>query len=189
MVSDRLRNDGEECQLTRGRDVSLPAEQRSAVGNYYQPEVFLSVHVGASPSAATNSFGVYVQQYSADQLADPEATVKEVGGQSTCLLDNFAGQGFIHWELAQREYLPESRRLASFLRDDLSHFLETRGHLIEAPLAVLSPVMAPAVLVEIGFLTNSAEQEKLLSANYRAKLADVLVESMLRFIRGIRQEP
>ena len=49
---------------------------------------------------------------------------------------------------------------------------------------VLSNNSRPAVLVECGFLTNSAERARSLSPTYRQKLAEGIAMGIIRYKNG-----
>ena len=51
----------------------------------------------------------------------------------------------------------------------------------QAPLRVLAGVNMPAVLVEVGFLTNPDEEQQLVSETYQNAVAQALLDGLLRF--------
>ena len=51
----------------------------------------------------------------------------------------------------------------------------------QAPLRVLAGANMPAVLVEIGFLTNPDEERQLVSDGYQATVAQALLDGIVRF--------
>ena len=90
--------------------------------------------------------------------------------------------GLVLWDLAQSQYLAESSRLAETIQQNLNQALhiESRG-IKQAPFRVLMGATMPAVLVEIGFITNAEEEQELKDGAYRQKIADAIIDSVASF--------
>ena len=159
-ISRRLRQEGYQAVLTRSRDVDLPIEQRSAVGNHYQSKAYISIHAGGSASQNPHGPLVYVYRYM--DLESLQNTDAERGGQrvptgvgrGSTVTENPQGSQLTPWEEGQRQYLPQSRALATLIQKELNSLYEIRNQVLEVPLAILAPVSAPAVLVETGFFNQ-----------------------------------
>lgn len=81
-----------------------------------------------------------------------------------------------------------SRELASYLRGEMNRALPTedRGIKDEKALYVLRHTSCPAVLVEVGFISNPTEERYLLDAAYRQKIAGVLAEAVRKYVTARR---
>jgi N-acetylmuramoyl-L-alanine amidase len=169
-VQDILEREGHSCQLTRSRDVALAVEQRSGVANYHQPEVFISIHVGGSPSAATRSSTIYL---------DHGSRVSPDTGSKT----EIPTEHLIPWRLAQQDHSIQSAQLGVILQQRIRGVSESPTLVAKAPLAVLSPVNSPAVLLEVGYLTNPSQRAKLQSEEHRARIADAIAEAIMTFLQ------
>lgn len=169
-IQSVLERAGYSCQLTRTRDVDLPLEKRSGVGNYYQPLAFISIHVGGAPSTLTRSTTVYVNP--GTQGGSAEQGQREL----------------VRWGEAQDAYRTQSRRLGGLIREQLGGLSENPTALVEAPLAVLGAVSAPAILVEMGQLTNPLQQAELQSEEYRESISVAIAKSVLDFLRSAESE-
>src|SRR6185503_3886889 len=100
-----------------------------------------------------------------------------------------AGLDLILWDLAQSQHLAESQRFASLVQEELNTALGLRNRGVkQAPFRVLMGAAMPAVLVELGFLSNPEEEKRLLTVEYRAQLADALVRAVSRY-RALGAEP
>ena len=88
----------------------------------------------------------------------------------------------ILWDLAQSQYLADSSNLAETIQANLNALLriESRG-VKQAPFRVLMGATMPAVLVEIGFITNPEEEERLKQSAYRERIAQAIVDSVAAF--------
>ena len=173
LIQGVLERAGHSCQLTRTRDVNLPLEQRSGVANHYQPRVFVSIHVGGAPSSSTRSSTVYIHDRSTHTTRGKRRSTQE------SLAENL-----VHWEEAQKNYNTQSNQLGRLIQRQLGTLSENPTVIAKAPLAVLTSVAAPAVLVEIGYLTNPSQREKLISENHRALVAESIAACLLRFLQA-----
>jgi N-acetylmuramoyl-L-alanine amidase len=90
----------------------------------------------------------------------------------------------ILWDLAQNQHLAASARLAEIVQGDFNRLLgiTTRG-VKQAPFRVLIGVNAPAVLVEVSFITNPDEEKKITSDEFRRQVADTLAGSLETYFR------
>jgi N-acetylmuramoyl-L-alanine amidase len=86
------------------------------------------------------------------------------------------------WDLAQTRHAEQSAAFADILEQQLHDRIPLTEHPVDrAPLRVLESANMPAVLVEIGFLSN-AEQEKLLAGEaFQATFAQAILDSIVRF--------
>jgi N-acetylmuramoyl-L-alanine amidase len=86
------------------------------------------------------------------------------------------------WDLAQSQHLAASQQLASLIQQELNQTLGlvNRG-VRQAPFSVLMGASMPAVLVELGFISNPKEEDQLLDPVYRAELLDAVVAAVSRF--------
>ena len=189
-VTRRLRDAIEQrlglrVVLTRGRDDTVPLDARAAGANNNKADLFISLHVNASIRPAATGAGV--SYLSMDEYG-PEA--RELAGREAQLVPVIGGGhrtiDLVEWDVAQVRYLDQSARLAGIVHEELSRRIpmSTRG-VQEAPFRVLVGANMPAVLVEMGFITNPEDGQRLTSARFQNAVADALVDSILRFRRYI----
>lgn len=78
--------------------------------------------------------------------------------------------------------LPEAGRAAEAIRRALYETLDTRDRGVrQADFSVLSAANCPAVLVEVGYLSNPDERDHLMLGAYRQAIADATVAGILAF--------
>jgi N-acetylmuramoyl-L-alanine amidase len=166
--------------LTRNDDSEIPPDGRSALANQYKGDLFLSIHLNSSPSRASRGAETFFLSLEA---SDEEA-------EKTAEFENQAGGGgdplydlqLILWDLAQTRYMTASHNLASLVQDELNSALGLRNRGVkQAPFRVLVGAAMPAVLVELGFISNAEEELLLLDASYRAQLVEALVRAVTRY--------
>ena len=167
--------------LTRNRDDDIPLDARAAVANNNKADLFISLHVNASiRQAATGAevFYLSMDEYGeeARALAEQEARLVPVVGGGVRQID------LVQWEMAQVRYLDRAARLADIVHQELSRRvpMSVRG-VQEAPFRVLVGANMPAVLIEMGFVSNESDERRLRSAQFQNAVADALTDSVLRF--------
>ncbi|MBI4444582.1 MAG: N-acetylmuramoyl-L-alanine amidase [Acidobacteria bacterium] len=165
-IGARLKSGGLAAFLTRSRDAELSLEQRSAAANSARSRAFISIHAGGSPSPEVRGPVVYVQRYGSDTPPGPD-------------------KGLILWREAQRFNLENSKKLAAEVQKELNALYGVENGVVEAPLALLAPLNSPAILVEVGFLTNSEDSEKLASPDFQDQIAATIVAALLRFFKAV----
>ncbi|HSD80122.1 MAG TPA: N-acetylmuramoyl-L-alanine amidase, partial [Solirubrobacteraceae bacterium] len=189
LVQDDL---GIRTVLTRTRDVFLPLRERTALANRVKADLFVSIHVNAAPRAtATGTESYFLSSEATDNAARAAAAFEnkvidlEPGprGGSRSLVRS------ILWDLAQSEFQQESSRLAESLQDSLDRALRlpSRG-VKQAPFYVLGGAAMPAVLVEMGFITNPREEERLNDEGYRDRIARALAAGLAAYKRRYDQK-
>ena len=88
----------------------------------------------------------------------------------------------ILWDLAQTRHLAESQRFATLIQGELNEALQLKDRGVkQAPFRVLNGAEMPAVLVELGFLSNPDEEKKLQDAAYRGELVEALARAVGRY--------
>lgn len=168
--------------LTRETDKQVSLDDRTALANHERADLFLSIHVNASPATKASGAETYFLSY---QATDDEARAAAALENNTIGVDTPPGSqalSMVLWDLAQSKYLAESSKLAEAIQDNLNELLriESRG-VKQAPFKVLMGATMPAVLVEIGFITNSDEEARLKDASYREKIAQAIIDSVAAF--------
>jgi N-acetylmuramoyl-L-alanine amidase len=169
--------------LTRDEDVTLDHDSRPAVANQNKADLFISIHLNSSLGSTAHGAETYFLSSEASDARAAAAAEAEnrpvgVGGDEDPLYD----LQLILWDLAQSHHLSESQRVATFIQQELNSTLGLRDRGVkQAPFRVLMGAAMPAVLVELGFLSNPSEAAKLESAEYRADLVDALVRAVGRY--------
>ncbi len=192
-IQDVLTRHGYRVVTTRSSDASVSLEDRAAASNAAKADVFVSLHANASRSAEAHGTEVYYLSLEASDraaalLAENENRAAETpaAGKNASLRD----LDIILWDLAQNQHLAASERLAEIIQADFNRLLgvTTRG-VKQAPLRVLIGVNAPAVLVEVAFLTNPDEEKMLASEEFRRQTAETLAGSLDTFFRTAASVP
>jgi N-acetylmuramoyl-L-alanine amidase len=176
--------------LTRNDDVNLPFDTRTAIANQNKADLFISIHLNSSlGSGATGAETYFLASRATDSraalaaetenLAPPAAAGTEPRDTPRDIQDDLQ---LILWDLAQAHHLAESQRFAGLVQGELNAALQLKDRGVkQAPFRVLMGAAMPAVLVELGFLSNPEEEKKLQDPAYRGELADALVRAIARY--------
>ena len=183
-LATRIERTGVQVVLTRNDDVYVPLDERTAIANRSGADLFISIHAnGASARSARGIETFFValeaSDESARQLAEREnAAFREAAPASPD--DPLAS---ILGDLAAADQMRESDEFARFANKEVTAIAAgtpSRG-VKQAPFVVLMGVKMPAALVEIGFITNPAEERDLASSEYRDRIADALARAVAEF--------
>lgn len=188
MIEDGL---GVKVLLTRSTDVFVPLRDRTNFANKQRADLFVSIHANAHPRAVSEGVETYflsseATDNEARQIAAIENGVVQLENpqsrQKTDLLKS------ILWDLAQSEFQQESSVLAETVQDSMTQSLRliNRG-VKQAGFYVLGGAAMPAILIEIGFLTNPKEERKLASAEHREAIARAIYASLSEYKRRYDQ--
>jgi N-acetylmuramoyl-L-alanine amidase len=183
--------------LTRYEDANLPHDNRTAIANQNKADLFVSIHLNSSLGAGANGAETYflssratdplaARSAAAENLAaspTPSPTPGAVPSGETAPRDPAEDDlQLILWDLAQAHHLSESQRFAGLIQAELNQALQLKNRGVkQAPFRVLMGAAMPAVLVELGFLSNPDEEKKLQDPAYRAELAEALVRAIARY--------
>lgn len=179
-IGDRLRSllksDGYEVVTTRDGDLTVPLRDRAQLANESRGDIFVSIHVNAIVKH-TASRGV--ETYYLGPTNDPSLTrlaAAENSGSGYALADLRKLLDGVYAD-ARRD---ESRELARAVQNHLFGRLGSHDAGLEnwgvkrAPFLVLVATDMPAVLAEVGCLSNQKEAKMLGKPEYRQKIAEAL---------------
>ncbi len=164
-LQDVLQSEyGLRAILTRDQDRAVQADDRAAFANAARADVMVSLHANASMAGGASGSYVYFYAPSrSGRAATPDPA------------------SFVRWEDSQLPWAPESRRLAEALLAELGALDVPARDVAGAPVLVLGRAAMPAVQVELGFLTSSADRARLARPNFARRAATALAEGLLRY--------
>ena len=178
MIETRL---GIRVILTRGDDRNVSLDERAAVANNSKADLFLSLHMNASPAASVAGAAVLSLRLDregedARRDAASEAVALPVLGGALRTID------LIQWDLAQARHVDGSAVLAEMLEAQLrARVAMSRQPRQRAPLRVLAGVDMPAVLVEMGYLTNPEQAQLAISETFQTSVTQAIYDAVVAF--------
>ncbi|HEX6850943.1 MAG TPA: N-acetylmuramoyl-L-alanine amidase [Candidatus Polarisedimenticolaceae bacterium] len=190
-LATRLERDGVTAVLTRDDDRILGLDDRTAVANHNKAELFVSIHLNAARGKKALGAETY---YLATDATDDEARTlaglenKGYAGAGSTPAPTSAGETpdpsleLILWDLAQNRYLEESARLAEAVQREMNELTGTRDRGVrQAPFRVLMGATMPAILVEVGFISNPEEEARFKDDAYKDKVVEALARAIGAF--------
>jgi N-acetylmuramoyl-L-alanine amidase len=188
LIEDGL---GIKVILTRSTDVFVPLRERTNFANKQRADLFVSIHANAHPQAVSEGVETY---FLSSEATDNQARQTAAAENQVVQLESPQSREksdllkSILWDLAQSEFQQESSFLAETVQDSMTHSLRlvNRG-VKQAGFYVLGGAAMPAVLIEIGFLTNPKEERKLGTPEHREAIARAIYTSLAEYKRRYDQ--
>jgi N-acetylmuramoyl-L-alanine amidase len=175
-----------EVILTRARDEYVALEERAAIANSNQGDIFISIHTNSAPRKTARG----IEAYYLNVTADPRAM--EVAAQENAMSSkSMADMRTILDQILQNSKISESKILAQFMQTNMVGNLKTKFTEIgdlgvkKAPFYVLLGAQMPSALVEVSFLSCNDEASRLAMPEYRQAIAAGLYLGIIGFIKSL----
>jgi N-acetylmuramoyl-L-alanine amidase len=186
LVEARL---GLKVLLTRDADHFVTLRDRTSFANRQRADLFVSIHANAHREAAADGVETYfLSSEATDSGARQVAALENGVVQLEQPSGRAAGQvdivKAILWDLAQSEFQVESSRLAEVVHDSMTQTLKISNRGVkQAGFYVLGGAAMPAILLEIGFVTNPREERRLKDTKYRDEIARAIFAGLAEYKR------
>jgi len=187
-LKKHLEKEGLTVYLTRQKDVFIPLYRRARIAESKNADLFISVHANASRYSRAKGFEVYYLS----ETTDDNARALEAAENASLEFEEEAangGKNNLHLnptacDLILSENRRQSKQLAYYMCNITSDELGMKKRGVKkARFVVLKGAMMPAVLVEVGFLTNRREESKLKRTSFRERIAGAISRSIEAYKR------
>ena len=177
--------------LTRESDTAVPADVRIAAANNNKADLFISLHLNAAPSPAVAGAEIYYLWLDRegkavrDKAARTAVAMPVLGGGARTI-------DIIPWDLAQARHVEDSMALAAVVASTLEGRTKMGPTPVRAaPLRLLEGLNMPAVMVEMAYLTNPAQEKLFATEAHRNIVAQALFDGIVQFRMQLeeRQSP
>jgi N-acetylmuramoyl-L-alanine amidase len=171
---------GSEVIFTRQDDNYVPLDERAAMANQAQADLFVSIHANYSDLVSARGVETYYTNFSTAPGVR-EVEVRENGGAS----NSMPAVKLSSVEL--KEKIGQSRRLAASVQRSLYATLAGQNPGIrdrgvkEAGFVVLTETAMPAILAEVSFVSSPTDERKLRNDGYREQIAEALYRGIARY--------
>ena len=171
LIAAKLRAKGVRVIMTRDSDQFIPLNERAAIGSRARADLFVSIHADSNGNSSTKGFTMFVC-HTKSSYSDSSRASK---------IFRERGLDFATCRALLTQSRSQSQRLASLIRVQMGKATRSpdRGTRLGA-LRVLERSACPAVLVELGFLSNPAENLLLLRPAYQERLASAVAGGIIR---------
>jgi N-acetylmuramoyl-L-alanine amidase len=173
---------GIEVVLTREDDRFVPLEDRTAIANAEDADLFISLHMNASPSAEAKG----LETYYLDNTND-EAAMRLAARENGTSRNNISDLQFILSDMTQNMKLEDSITLAHRVHGSLvSRMSKKMGEVKDlgvkkALFYVLVGARMPSVLVEMFFITNKSEGRAMARSSNQNALVEALYQGVKEY--------
>jgi N-acetylmuramoyl-L-alanine amidase len=180
-----LKARGYGVHMTRDSDVFIPLPERVAMARKYHADLMISLHADSNPDNSVNGLSIYTLN---DGRSDREAAAlarRENQSDVIAGVDLSGGNNPVApilIDLAQRDTINKSSRFAETALTRLSSVTDilARSPHRSASLAVLVAPDVPAVLIELGYLSNSSDADQMNTDRWRAGVAGAVADAVDR---------
>jgi N-acetylmuramoyl-L-alanine amidase len=178
--------------LTREKDILLHLSERVAFANQKKPDLFVSIHANsmATQKQRERSEGIetfFLSASASDEDARSTADRENAETPKAAQVKTDDTLAYILADLQRSEAHADSSRLAYAVHQHLISATHANDRGVQqAPFYVLMGVDAPAILVEVGFISHPKEGPKLWDVKYQQKLATAITEGVGSFLDQIR---
>ena len=181
---------GYNVVMTRNTDVYLTLQERTDIANRENADLFVSIHVNALPSKKSmTGFEIYIMALPTDKDAMNLAKIEnreyiEGKNMDTENVDRRTEMLLkILGDMQQNNKISESTDFAAALYNAGAINGLPMRRIAQAPFFVLRGAGMPAVLLEIGFVTNPSESQLLMTPAYQQKIAQAMSAGIVNYLK------
>ncbi len=177
---------GCEVILTRNTDRFLSLEERTAIANSNEADLFVSIHTNASNNRKTKGIATYFLNFAI--TPDAEATAARENAISR---KNIRKLQELIKKITLNTKIDESKEFATYIQQGMSSLLRKFYKSInslgvkQAPFYVLIGANMPSIIVEVAFITNREEENLLNQPIYRQRLSEAIYKGIVDYINSL----
>lgn len=177
--------------FTRNTDKYIPLQERTSFANRNKASIFISIHTNANSSASANGIETYIMggdktgaNLSVAMKENSVITLEDNYEQTYQGYDPSSSESFIIFSLMQYAYQEQSLQLAHLVQDEYAKNtpLKNRG-VKQAGFLVLWRSTMPAILTEIGFISNQNDRKYIVSEKGQTQIAKAIANATAKFLK------
>ena len=175
---------------TRERDVFVSLDERAAIANRANADVFISIHCNSTDGktsavgAETYVLGEHKNAANLEVAKKENASIlyEEDADEKYGNFDLNSPEAYIALSLFQSEYLNQSLQLAANVQEQFSKRVGRKDRGVQqAGFLVLVKTAMPSILIELGFISNATEERFLASENGQTYMASAIYRAFRDF--------
>jgi N-acetylmuramoyl-L-alanine amidase len=164
--------------MTRDDDRAVAVSDRTAMANNTKADMLISLHVNSAFRDAVAGATVYVAAFDAEEISSNRVA----GERLPALGGGMRDIELVPWNLAQIRHKDQSDAFANLVVEELKdHVPLARKPIEHAPFRVLESANMPAVMLEIGYLSNPAQEKQIANGEFQSAIVQGLVDAIERF--------
>ena len=183
-----LKKQGFEVKLTRDNDTFVTLANRSKMANEFKADLFVSVHTNAAKRAQANGFEVYFRsEKPTDKDAEEIAAFENEALQYEETHYSFVDK--LLQSLAKNEYMNESSALAGHVRNyvykepGIGISVNQNNAVKQANFYVLRGVQAPAILIEMGYISSPKDKARLNNKSAQKRMGEGIGKGVVAYLK------
>ncbi|QEM67718.1 N-acetylmuramoyl-L-alanine amidase [Geobacter sp. FeAm09] len=187
-LRDLLKEElGLDVVMTRATDVFIPLEERTAIANKVNADLFVSVHA----NAALNRGAAGIETYYLN-LAKTEKAAQLAAKENGTTLEKVSVLQAVLFDLMANYKLNDSAHLADEVQKSLHGRIKSRHADVrnlgvkQGPFYVLVGATMPSILVETAFVSNPQEESRLTDPAYQEQTAEGIMEGVRGYITSLK---
>ncbi len=190
-----FKSEGYKVYLTRNRDRFLTLGQRTRIADRKDAKVFISIHANAISDESRFDEVEGVETYFLQKTRD-EKSQRIAARENASVLkgtDKLSQEVIIDSVLNGPKII-QSHKLAIDVQNHIMKHLNSEyddvkdGGVRPAPFYILVGASRPSILVEVGYITNSKERQRLFTSDYQEEIAEGIVEGVNRYLDNRKRE-
>ncbi len=176
-----------EALMTRNNDRYLTLEERTAIANTENADLFISIHTNESENRSASGIETYFLN-----LATDNSEITVAARENATSKKNISDLQTILTDIMHHTKINESSLLASYIQNSSYNHLRSRytdvknNGVRKAPFYVLLGARMPAVLIETSFISNPRECKRLSSSGYQDHLCEGIISGIQKYVEKSR---
>ncbi|AZF66917.1 N-acetylmuramoyl-L-alanine amidase [Pseudomonas sp. LF135] len=190
LLAKRLKREkGFDVKLVRNDDFFVPLRKRVDIARQHKADMFISVHADAAPRLTASGASVYALSEGGATSATARFMAQRENGAdllgATTLLnlkDKDPMLAGVILDMSMNATIASSLQLGSSVLGSLQNITTLHQKRVEqAGFAVLKSPDVPSILVETGFISNTQDAQRLVTARHQQAVADGLFEGLKKY--------
>jgi len=192
LLAKRLKREkGFDVKLVRNDDFFVPLRKRVDIARQHKADMFISVHADAAPRLTASGASVYALSEGGATSATARFMAQRENGAdllgATTLLnlkDKDPMLAGVILDMSMNATIASSLQLGSSVLGSLQSITTLHQKRVEqAGFAVLKSPDVPSILVETGFISNTQDAQRLVTARHQQAVADGLFEGLKNYFQ------
>ena len=194
-LKKELRSEGYRVYMTRGDDRFLKLGERTRIADKMDAKVFISIHANAIANKSRFEKAEGIETYFLQKTRDARSQ-RIAARENAAVLQgaDSLSKNVIIDSVLNGPKIVESNKLALDVQTQIMKKIKPRypdakdGGARPAPFYVLVGASRPSILVEVGYITNSKERERLFTSDYQERIVEGIVEGVNRYLDNRKKE-
>lgn len=174
-----LKERGYRVYYTRTTDKFVRLRDRTRFANKKKAELFLSIHANAAKNRSLNGVETYFLSPARSERSKRVAALENKAAMED--MEYFSKKTFLN--VFNRAKIVQSNKLAIDIQQGMinrlkKHYKVKDGGVREAPFWVLVGAQMPAVLIEVGYMSNKIEKKRIFNSHYQSLIAKGIADGV-----------